>query len=91
VLVGGMRFYERREIKDMLAWLRLMADPHDDVSLMRALEFPSSGVGAASQDHVNSWVAANHCSWYTGLTQCMNDPQAIPMLKGAPRQRLVLG
>jgi DNA helicase-2/ATP-dependent DNA helicase PcrA len=89
VLVGGMRFYERREIKDKLAWLRLMADPHDDVSLMRALDFPSSGVGAASQDHVNSWVATNRCSWYTGLMQCVNDPQAIPMLKGAPRQRLV--
>ncbi len=52
VLVGGMSFYERKEIKDMLAYLRLLVNPRDDVSCQRVLNVPARGIGAVSQDKI---------------------------------------
>ncbi len=46
-IVGGVRFYERREIKDALAYLRLLINPHDDVSLRRVINVPARGIGKA--------------------------------------------
>jgi DNA helicase-2/ATP-dependent DNA helicase PcrA len=48
VIVGGVRFYERKEIKDTLAWLRLCINPSDDVAFRRAVQAPSRGVGATT-------------------------------------------
>ena len=45
VLIGGMRFYERKEIKDLIAYMRVAANPDDDVSLRRAINEPSRGIG----------------------------------------------
>lgn len=89
VLVGGQRFYERREIKDMLAWLRVVANPHDDVSLLRAISFPNTGIGDASQEHVTAWATAHQCSWYTAMCAAARDATAIPSLKGNARQRVL--
>src|SRR6266542_1470084 len=44
-IIGGVRFYERKEIKDSLAYLRLILNPHDDVSLRRVINVPARGVG----------------------------------------------
>jgi DNA helicase-2/ATP-dependent DNA helicase PcrA len=44
-IIGGVRFYERREIKDALAYLRLVLNPHDDVSLRRVINVPARGIG----------------------------------------------
>ena len=51
-VVGGVRFYERREIKDALAYLRLVINPHDDVSLRRVINVPSRGIGKGVMDAV---------------------------------------
>jgi len=48
LLVGGQRFYERKEIKDALAYLRLLLNPHDNVSFIRVVNVPGRGVGGAS-------------------------------------------
>ena len=48
-LVGGTRFYERREVKDALAYLRLIVNPGDEVSLLRVLNFPRRGIGRTTQ------------------------------------------
>ena len=48
VIVGGVRFYERKEIKDTLAWLRLTINPADDVAFRRAVQAPPRGVGATT-------------------------------------------
>jgi ATP-dependent DNA helicase UvrD/PcrA len=48
VIVGGVRFYERKEIKDTLAWLRLCINPNDDVAFRRAVQAPTRGVGATT-------------------------------------------
>ncbi|MFI5401235.1 MAG: ATP-dependent helicase [SAR324 cluster bacterium] len=49
LLVGAVRFYERKEVKDALAYLRLIANPSDEVSLFRVLNFPRRGIGQASR------------------------------------------
>jgi DNA helicase II / ATP-dependent DNA helicase PcrA len=48
VIVGGIRFYERKEIKDVLAYLRLLVNPRDDESLLRAINYPARGIGDTS-------------------------------------------
>jgi DNA helicase-2/ATP-dependent DNA helicase PcrA len=49
-IIGGVRFYERKEIKDVLAYLRLVINPHDDVSFRRVVNVPARGVGKAVLD-----------------------------------------
>ena len=51
-VVGGVRFYERKEIKDALAYLKLLINPHDDVSLRRVINVPSRGIGKGVMDSV---------------------------------------
>ena len=52
VIVGGVRFYDRREIKDLLAYLRLAVNPADDVAFRRAIAAPSRGIGKATLDRL---------------------------------------
>ncbi|TFB14271.1 DNA helicase PcrA [Filobacillus milosensis] len=47
-IIGGTKFYDRKEIKDLLAYLRLIANPHDDISFMRVVNVPKRGVGKTS-------------------------------------------
>ncbi|MFZ9857601.1 MAG: ATP-dependent helicase [Roseiflexaceae bacterium] len=89
VLVGGMRFYERREVKDLLAWMRIMANPDDDVSLERALDFPNSGIGQSSLTHLQQWARAHAQSVFGAMVAVATDSQAVPSLKGAARQRVM--
>ncbi len=51
-IVGGVRFYERKEIKDALAYMRLIINPHDDVSLRRVINVPARGIGKGVMDAV---------------------------------------
>jgi DNA helicase-2/ATP-dependent DNA helicase PcrA len=57
-LVGAIRFYDRREIKDLLAWLRLIANPADDEALRRAISAPRRGVGETTLDALASFAAS---------------------------------
>src|SRR5207247_1440446 len=57
VIVGAVRFYERKEIKDALAYLRLVVNPTDDVAFRRAIQAPGRGVGRASLVHLEELAA----------------------------------
>ena len=52
-VVGGVRFYERKEIKDALAYLKLLLNPHDDVSLRRVINVPTRGIGRGVMDSID--------------------------------------
>ncbi len=56
-IVGGTRFYERKEIKDVLAYLRLALNPYDNVSFSRVLNWPGRGIGERTEDELYRWAA----------------------------------
>jgi DNA helicase-2/ATP-dependent DNA helicase PcrA len=62
MLVGGQRFYERKEIKDLLAYLRLALNPNDDVSLRRILNVPARGLGPTALARIEEWAASHSCA-----------------------------
>ena len=51
-IIGGVKFYERKEIKDMLGYLKIMSNPSDNVSLLRVLNFPARGIGKTSIEKI---------------------------------------
>lgn len=66
-VVGGIKFYERKEIKDVLAYLRLIVNPHDDLSLTRIVNVPRRGVGAATLEKIRTYAAENGLSMFDAL------------------------
>lgn len=69
LLVGGTRFYERAEVKDALAYLRLCANPDDDVSFRRVVNVPARGVGAATLEALAAASAARGVSLFRVLEE----------------------
>ncbi len=59
LIVGGIRFYERREVKDLLAYLRLLVNPRDDVSFTRAIHTPKRGIGDRSLELLQDFASAH--------------------------------
>ena len=59
-IIGGVRFYERKEIKDALAYMRLVINPHDDVSLRRVINVPARGIGKGVMDSVEALAPSDH-------------------------------
>jgi len=73
---GGLRFFERAEIKHALAYLRLMANPDDDTALLRVINFPTRGVGARSLEQLQEIARAQDCSlWKAALLKTGGNPQ----------------
>ena len=63
-LIGGMRFYERAEIKDLISYLRVLSYPHDDFSLIRIINKPKRGIGKASIEKLQKAAFDSHISLY---------------------------
>ena len=74
-LVGGTRFYERREVKDLLAYLRLIQNPFDSVAMMRIINVPTRGIGNRTLDELNRWSRERSVPPYTSL-QLVADAEA---------------
>ena len=68
-LVGGVRFYQRREVKDLIAYLRLINNSEDQVSLARIINTPSRGLGQRSLDQLTHWASSQSISLYSALEQ----------------------
>ncbi|MBM4431887.1 MAG: hypothetical protein FJ026_16300, partial [Chloroflexi bacterium] len=71
-LVGATRFYERREIKDVLAYMRLIHNPFDDVSLKRILNVPPRGIGSTTRKTLEEWADSRNIPLYTAI-QLLSD------------------
>ncbi|WP_163581711.1 DNA helicase PcrA [Gracilibacillus saliphilus] len=68
-MVGGTKFYDRKEIKDLLAYLRLIVNPDDDISFVRVVNVPKRGVGKTSMDKLQAYATANDISLYTAVQE----------------------
>ncbi|WP_088072205.1 DNA helicase PcrA [Gottfriedia luciferensis] len=68
-MVGGVKFYDRKEIKDILAYLRFIANPNDEISFSRIINVPKRGVGAASVDKIINYSILNDLSLSDTLEQ----------------------
>ncbi|HZQ35279.1 MAG TPA: UvrD-helicase domain-containing protein, partial [Dehalococcoidia bacterium] len=66
-LIGGTRFYDRREVKDLLAYLRLINNPRDSVSLARAINTPPRGIGPGTLNELSVWANALGVPMYHAL------------------------
>ena len=66
-MIGGLKFYERREIRDMLAYLTVLFNPQDSYSVKRILNVPTRGIGRTSIEHVEQAAAAQDVSFYAML------------------------
>ncbi|MCC3358831.1 DNA helicase PcrA [Bacillus sp. REN16] len=68
-IVGGIKFYDRKEIKDILAYLRVIANPDDDISLTRIINVPKRGIGATSIDKIANYAIAQDLSVFQALQE----------------------
>ena len=73
-VVGGTRFYERKEVRDALAYLRTLANPADDVSLRRILNVPKRGIGDRAESVVDAHATRSGQTFYAALRQAADIP-----------------
>jgi DNA helicase II / ATP-dependent DNA helicase PcrA len=66
-IVGGIKFYDRKEIKDILGYLRLIANPNDDISFIRVINVPKRGVGSSSLDKIAAFAASHGISLFEAI------------------------
>lgn len=69
VMIGGQKFYDRKEIKDVLSYLRLIANSADDISLRRIINVPKRGIGPSSVDKIANYASAHDISMFDALTE----------------------
>lgn len=76
-MVGGTKFYDRKEIKDVLAYLRLLYNPEDSLSLTRIINVPKRNIGATTMEHVAAYAEAQGIS----LFEALSSTDEIPVTK----------
>lgn len=76
-VVGGLRFYERKEVKDLLAYLRVLANPNDEVSLRRIINFPKRGIGDRALEEVEIFANSQGISFWQALLR-VSEASAVP-------------
>ena len=67
-MVGGTKFYDRKEIKDVIAYLRLLYNPEDSLSLLRIINVPKRSIGATTIEHLSEYAEANNVSLFDALS-----------------------
>lgn len=88
LLIGGQRFYERKEIKDMLAYLRLTFNIRDDISFRRAVNTPTRGIGNTAMSAMEDFARKHDTSLYDAA--CTQDIQAVVQKKALSGLRIFL-
>ena len=72
-VVGGMKFYQRQEVKDLAAYLKLLTNPHDDVSLLRVINTPTRGIGRRTLDELTRLARDNETSMFDAILSATPD------------------
>lgn len=84
-IYGGLRFYERKEIKDTLAYLRILVNPDDDLSLARIINEPKRSIGNTTLEKLQLYADSVGCSLYDTL----HDEQALSLVSSAAKKHIV--
>jgi DNA helicase-2/ATP-dependent DNA helicase PcrA len=80
-VIGGMKFYERKEIKDILAYLKLIANPSDGLSLKRIINVPSRGIGEKTIEKVEIFSRERGLPLYEGMKQTLREDWLSSLVK----------
>ena len=84
IMVGGTKFYDRKEIKDVLAYLRVLYNPFDDLSLLRIINVPKRSIGATTVSKLQDYARENGTSLFMTLTQL----HLVDTIKGKTKEKL---
>jgi len=74
VLIGGMEFYERKEVKDCVSYLKTISNPRDEVSLLRVVNFPRRGIGDGTVIKINQWSVVQGCQLFDAFGRVSEIP-----------------
>ena len=83
-IIGGTRFYERAEVKDALAYLRVLVNPRSDVDLLRIVNVPARGIGQTTVDRLGAWASANG----TSIADALARLDEITDIAGAAKKKV---
>ncbi len=89
-VVGGVKFYDRREVKDVIAYLRVLVNPDDQVALKRVINVPKRGLGSTSLGHLDRYAQGLEVSFYEGLTQVDDEPHLSARARKQVKEFLAL-
>jgi DNA helicase-2/ATP-dependent DNA helicase PcrA len=73
VVVGGFSFYQRAEVKDVLAYLKVLVSPHDSISLLRIINTPARGIGRTTMEQVEQYALRHELSLWSSLEQMLEE------------------
>lgn len=85
-IVAGTKFYDRMEIKDILAYLKLLVNPKDDIAFIRVINTPKRGIGPASIEKIRDYAFMKGISMY----EVIKDIDTCPLFKGSVKEKLIL-
>jgi DNA helicase-2/ATP-dependent DNA helicase PcrA len=89
-VVGGMKFYERKEIKDVLAYLKLLDNPLDGLSLRRIINVPPRGIGEKTIQKIEAFAREKGVSLYEGLKQALGEDGLTPGARSKMKEFIAL-
>ncbi|MBN1647485.1 MAG: UvrD-helicase domain-containing protein [Spirochaetales bacterium] len=83
---GGTSFFQRREIKDLISYLRVLANPDDDINLLRIINRPRRGIGKTSLEYIHEIANSRHCSMYSAISAVCRASDST--MKAGPKEKL---